>query len=81
MNNNDINNILKNSTGKINPQDVKKAMQNGDATSLINNLSPDDKQKLNNLLSDKKALEEVLKSPKAQALMKLFNKGKNNGWP
>ncbi len=79
MNNNDINNILKNSNGKINPNEIKKAVKSGDASSLVNNLSSDDKQKLNNLLSDKQALAELLKSPKAQAIMKMFDKGNNNG--
>ncbi len=79
MNNNDLNNILKGANGKINSEDIKKAAQSGDTTSLINNLSADDKQKLNNLLSDKNALEELLKSPKAQAIMKMFKKGNSNG--
>ncbi len=79
MNNNDLNNILKSANGKIDPNAIKKAAQSGDASSLVNNLSKDDKQKLNDLLSDKQALAELLKSPKAQAIMKMFNKGNNNG--
>lgn len=79
MNNNDLNNILKNTNGKINPNDIKKAAKNGDASSLVNNLSAEDKQKLNRLLSDKEALSELLKNPKAQAIMKMFNQGEKNG--
>lgn len=77
--NNDLFNILKNSGGKIDQNDINKAVKSGDASSLINNLSNEDKQKLNQILSDKQALAEVLKSPKAQAIMKMFNKGNNNG--
>lgn len=79
MNNNDLNNILKNTNGKINPNDIKKAAKSGDASSLVNNLSAEDKQKLNRLLSDKEALSELLKNPKAQAIMKMFNQGEKNG--
>ncbi len=77
--NNKLNDILKNSGGKIDRDAINKAVKNRDASSLVNNLSAEDKQKLNQLLSDKQALAEVLKSPKAQAIMKMFNKGDNNG--
>ena len=54
--------------------DIKKAMQTGNTENLINSLSKEDKQKLNNILNDKDALEKVMNSPQAKALMKLFNK-------
>ena len=36
-----------------------------------------DKEKLNSILNDKKALDKVLKSPQALALLKMFSGGKN----
>ena len=77
--NNDIFNNIAQSSGKFNAKDIKQAAQSGNADALIKNLSDSDKQKLNNVLNDKKALEELLKSPQALALLKLFSKGKNNG--
>ena len=75
--NDEFNNILKQSGGKINRETLEKAKKSGDVSSLVNNLSSDDKQKLNNILNDKEQLEKVLKSPQAQMLLKLFGGGKN----
>ncbi len=76
MNQNDkqkiMNDILKGSKGKLD----EKALKSGDTDRLLNSLSPDDKQKLLNVLSDQEKLNEILKSPKAQAILKLFG-GKN----
>ncbi len=79
MNNNkqSIENILKMSGNKLDRQTLEKAAKNGDASSLVKNLSQDDKQKLDEILSDKEKLSEVLKSPQAQMLLKLFGGGKN----
>ena len=82
MNNKDNNlfdNIIASSGGKIDRQTISKAAKNGDTSALVNSLSLEDKQKLNNILSDKQALSELLKSPQAQALMKILKKGNNNG--
>ncbi len=78
MNNkSDIEKILSQSGGKIDRSTLEKVKQTGDASSLVNNLSAQDKQKLNDILSDKEKLAEVLKSPQAQMLLKLFSNGKN----
>ncbi len=79
MNNNksDIENIIKNSGGKIDRDTLEKATKSGDASALVNNLSAEDKEKLNNILNDKEQLAQVLKSPQAQMLLKLFGGGKN----
>lgn len=37
--------------------------------SLMKRLSPEDKKKLDSILSDKAACEKILKSPEAQKLM------------
>lgn len=50
----------------IDPNDVK----NSDANSLLKNLNPEDAEKINRLLSDKEALDRLLNSDKAKAIMK-----------
>ncbi len=81
MNNNQdiFNHITSNSGGKLDKDTISKAAKNGDVSQLVNKLSQEDKQKLNNILSDKQALSEVLNSPQAKALMKMFGKGNKNG--
>ena len=83
MNKNDnqnlFDNLIASSGGKINRQTISNAAKNGDTSALVNSLSQEDKQKLNDILSDKQALSELLKSPQAQALMKILKKGNNNG--
>lgn len=70
-------NIFKKSGGKIDRKTLEKAQKSGDATALVNSLSDSDKQKLNNILSDKEQLAQLLKSPQAQMLLKLFGGDKN----
>lgn len=76
MNQNDkiFSDMLKNKN--INKKDIETAAKTGNTDQLINSLSPSDKQKLLNLMNDKAAMNEILKSPKAQAILKLFG-GKN----
>ena len=82
-NNNQNHNIYKNiansSGGKLNAESIKQAAQSGNTDALIKNLSDSDKQKLNAILKDKDALEKLLKSPQAAALIKMLSKGKKNG--
>ena len=78
--NNDIfKNIANSSGGKLNADAVKQAAKNGNTDALIKNLSDSDKQKLHSVLNDKEALEKLLKSPQAAAIMKMLSKGKQNG--
>ena len=74
QNNNHLNDILKNS--KVDKKEIENAVKTGKTDKLINNLSPEDKQKLLNIMNDKETMNNILKSPKAQALLKLFG-GKN----
>lgn len=74
QNNNNLNDILKNS--KLDKKEIESAVKTGKTDKLINNLSPEDKQKLLNVMNDKEAMNNILKSPKAQAILKLFG-GKN----
>lgn len=77
-NKNIIDGILSSNT-KIDKDTVKNAVKNQNAEDLISKLSPEDKQKLNSILSDKEALKSVLSSPKAQMLIKLLSGGGKNG--
>ena len=80
MNNNDMNfeKILAGSDGKINRADLEKAVKSGNTASLVNNLSDNDKQKLNNILNNKDELERLLTSPQARLILKMLG-GKENG--
>lgn len=57
-------------------KEILSAAKSGNTDKLINSLSNEDKQKLNKILSDKNALNEILKSPQAAAIMKILG-GKN----
>ena len=54
--NKNIESILNQSGGKIDRAALEKAAKSGDAASLVESLSSSDKQKLNNILNDKKQL-------------------------
>lgn len=63
---NDMVNEIKNHKSKEDAQDF-----------LMKKLNKDQTQKLKNVLSDKKALEEMLSTPQAQQLLKKFMGDKN----
>lgn len=74
MNDNNILDSIKKSG--IDSETVKKASKL-DKKELINSLSPEDRKKLNEVLNDKQALSDALKSPQAVALIKALFGGKN----
>ena len=61
-----INNIKSKHTGKEAEEYLKE------------NLSTEQSRKLKEILSDKKAIEKLLSTPKAQELLKKFTEGKND---
>lgn len=65
------------SGGKIDGKTIKNAIKNGDSKQLLDKLSSEDKQKLNEILSDKQALNNILKSPLAMELLRRFGGDKN----
>ena len=81
MNNNDINKqrlidaLLSSSGGKLSRDSINRAADGKDITPLVNSLSPEDREKLNRVMSDKESMEKLLKSPQAQALLKSILKG------
>lgn len=62
--------------GNINRKLVEEALAKKDSKALLDNLSQQDRAKLNAVLNDKKALSDILKSPQAIALLKALG-GKN----
>ena len=80
MNDNNMNfeKILAESDSKINRADLEKAVKSGNTAPLVNNLSENDKQKLNALLNNKDELERLLTSPQARLILKMLG-GKENG--
>ena len=65
--------------GKIDRSALEKAAKSGNTDAFINSLSHEDKQKLNSILNDKNALEAILKSPQATAILKMLSGGNKNG--
>lgn len=70
---------IKASGGKIDRNTVMEAAKSGDAKKLLNNLSDNDRQKLNSILSDKSAIEGLLRNPQVAELMKKLSGGGKNG--
>lgn len=86
MNYNDINRqrlidaLLSSSGGKLSRDTKNRAADSKDASSLINSLSPEDRERLNKVMSDKESMERLLKSPQAQLILKsVLKDGKNDG--
>lgn len=79
QNNKNIDAMLSGLQGNIDRQAIKNAAKSGNTDALINSLSNEDKQKLNSVLNDKSALETVLKSPQAAAILKMLSGGGKNG--
>ena len=81
MNNNEIDKqklidaVVSSSGGKIDKKSVSGAMSGKGIEPLLKNLSAEDKEKLNRVMSDKKSMETVLNSPQAKAILKTFLKG------
>ena len=71
-NNMNVDNLLKSVSNKLgkNPEDLKNASQSGKMENLLNNLNPNDAQKIQKILSDKNAANKILSTPQAQSLIK-----------
>lgn len=67
----------KNNPLNLNNEELKNAIKSGDKKALINSLSQEERDKLNSILNDKKAISDILKSPEAKAIIKNFFGGKN----
>ncbi|MBO5019124.1 MAG: hypothetical protein J6D52_00525 [Clostridia bacterium] len=79
QNNKNSDNMFFSANNNIDKKIISEAAKSGNTDKLINSLSPEDKQKLNSILNDKKAIAEVLKSPQAAAILKMLSGGGKNG--
>ncbi len=68
-------------SNQFSPDQLLKLLMNSKGTTsdtnmaqdiLQNKISPEQRQRVQNILQDKNALEQLLKSPQAQELMKKF---------
>ena len=75
MKDNNINSFVNKMGKNISAEAIEKAKK-GDNSALLSSLSPEDKAKIEGLLKDKNALNSVLSTPEAQAILKMFG-GKN----
>lgn len=55
----------------------KQKSRQGAQDYLMQKLKPDQSKRLQELLSDKNAMEQMLSTPQAQELLKKFTEGKN----
>lgn len=69
MSNDNFNKIVDDMKNQKNRQDAQDY--------LMQQLKPDQSKRLQELLSDKNAMERMLSTPQAQALLKKFTEGKN----
>ena len=79
MNNSKIHNLNPSFNDKIDRDVILETAKSGNTDKLINSLSKEDKEKLNSILNDRKAIEEMLKSPQAAAIIKMLSGGGKNG--
>lgn len=79
MNNEELNNMMKNAQKKtgIDMQKMKQAADDGRLDDFINkNLSSDSAKQLKNVLTNKDAAEKLLSTPQAKELLKKLTEGK-----
>lgn len=63
--------------GGVDAAALANAAASGDLSGFVEkNLKPEQKAEITRLLSDKKAMQQVLSSPQAQRIMKMLNKEK-----
>ena len=79
MNNSKIHNFNSYFNDKIDRNVILETAKSSNTDKLINSLSKEDKEKLNSILNDRKAIEEMLKSPQAAAIIKMLSGGSKNG--
>ena len=64
--------------GNIDKETLKNAAKKGDAKTLLSSLSPEQQKKVTNILSNKSAMENILKNPQFKSILeKLSEKNKN----
>lgn len=72
-----LNNAAKN--GNLDKEILKNAAQKGDAKTLLSSLPPEQQAKIKNILSNKSAMENILKNPQFKSLLEKLSQRNNNG--
>lgn len=62
-------NLLAQRLGKK-PEELQQQAQNGNLQNLLSGMDPNDAAKLQQVLSDQQAVQKLMSSPQAQALLK-----------
>lgn len=55
------------------PEKLKEALEKGDINQAVQNMSEEDKQRLNSLLNNKQLMEKLMKSKKAEEIIKDYS--------
>lgn len=72
--------LLKSSGGKLQKEDVSRAAEGKDLSPLLGLLSAEERKKVSELASSREKLEELLKSPQSQQILRAVLKdGSDNG--
>lgn len=60
------------------PEALKQAAQNGNLNQVMGNMTGEQSQAMQKVLSDPEAAKKLLSTPQAQALLKMLQGGKNS---
>ena len=76
MNENDYNKLIQAASAKLgtSPEQLKKALERGDMTSLTASLSKVDKEKLRMILSNKALMEKLRSAGSPDEIMRMLGK-------
>lgn len=76
MNENDYNKLIQAASAKLgtSPEQLKKALERGDMTSLTASLSKADKEKLRMILSNKALMEKLRSAGSPDEIMRMLGK-------
>ena len=66
-------------SGNIDKETLKNAAQKGDAKTLLSSLNPEQQKKIINILSNKSAMENILKNPQFKSILEKLSGKEHNG--
>lgn len=74
QNNNQFNNLIKEAGQKMggNPEQLKKAVDDGKLDDLVNKMNPNEAQRFKEIMSNPMLAKQMLQTPQAQMLIKKF---------
>lgn len=65
--------------GNVDKEALKNAAKTGDAKTLLSSLSADERKRITNILSNKSAMESILKNPQFKSILEKLSEKKKNG--